>query len=60
MDIRQFSRQFPLATLAQEIAKQRVETEPLTAVVHTLNKQTLALGFFQSHLAIFFAGDAHN
>ncbi|MNI51952.1 hypothetical protein D3C73_1067040 [compost metagenome] len=34
----QLQRQLPLAALTQESGEQRMEAEPLTAVVHTVDK----------------------
>ncbi len=38
VDLRQFRRQFPLATLAQKATKQRVIAKPLARVVHALQE----------------------
>ena len=34
--------------------------EPFAGVIHTLQEQPLTLNLFQAHLAVVFAGDAHN
>ena len=60
VDLRQFNRQLPLTTLAQEAAKQRVIAEPFTGIIHPLQEQPLAFDLLQLHLAILFAGDAHD
>ena len=60
VDLRQFNRQLPLTALAQEAAKQRVIAEPFAGIIHPLQEQPLAFDLLQLHLAILFAGDAHD
>ena len=60
VDVRQFCRQLPLATLAQETAKQRVIAEPFTGIVHPRQEQPLAFNLFKLQLTVFAAGHAHN
>ena len=60
VDFRQLSRQLPLATLAQETAKQRVIAEPFAGIVHPRQEQPLAFNLFKLQLPVFAAGHAHN
>ena len=60
VNVRQLCGQFPLATLAQEAAKQRMVAKPFAGIVHARQEQTLTFNLFELKLPVFNAGDAHN
>ena len=50
----------PLATLAQEAAKQWMVAKPFAGIVHSRQEQTLTFNLFELKLPVFNTGDAHN
>ncbi|MNE08350.1 hypothetical protein D3C80_1009980 [compost metagenome] len=37
-----------------------MKAEPFARVIHALQEQALTFNFFEAHLPVVFAGDAHN